>query len=183
MSAVRDLSLYALTGNLAQLRARLDTAVVDPETGECVDSVDLMAEIEALGLTLADAVDVTATSAIERDAVADALDAEAGRLQARSAVLRAHAERERAAILTAMEAAHVKRLECRHRVVTRVEGREKVEVTDLAVVPSDLRHAPKPPPRPEAWEADKVAALPRLKDGEAIPGLRLVRGNARLNVK
>jgi len=122
---------------------------------------------------------------------------EAKRLEARSAALEAEAERLRALVCLCLQqrfglhdSEDIADVDAKHRQVrtalataTLQAGDEYVDVTDLAAVPTEYRRPPAPPPRPEEWPADKVAAKPVLKAGTAIPGLSLVRGAPRLSIR
>lgn len=181
--------LYELTAALAPLRRALAEAEPDPETGEVGDA-DLLAALDAAEQPyterLLDAYRYAMTLEAEAapiEAQADAFEREAERIRSHSERLLRDAERVRATILRSMEATRTARVQAPGLVLAVKPGADRVEVDDLAAVPADLRRAPPPPPPPAQWPVDKHEAAKRLKCGDHVPGLRLVRGPSTLTVK
>jgi len=62
--------------------------------------------------------------------------------------------------------------------VSRVKGREVLQVTDEKLIPMEYFTV-----KPETWEVDKRTVLAKLKSGEEIQGAEITRGNASLRIK
>lgn len=178
--------LHEVAGPLAELLRLMDRAEVDAETGEVTlpaTPFDLLERIGELRVELGPAVEAVAGRIESREALAAAIDEAATRLAARAEALRARAERDREAIRKALVATNTRKVEGPLYTVSLRQGSERVEVTDLAAVPTEFRRPPVPPPRPEDWPADKAEIAKHLKCGDVVPGCRIVRGEPTLVLK
>lgn len=80
-------------------------------------------------------------------------------------------------IMNLMEVAGVERVDRPEATISRTKGRESVEITDLEAIPQGYAKFEKKP--------DKTAIAASIKNGEAVPGARLVTGEdgVRINSK
>ena len=62
--------------------------------------------------------------------------------------------------------------------VTRVKGREVLQVTDEKSVPMEYFNV-----KPESWHIDKLELLKAIKGGAEVKGAEIVTGNSSLRIK
>lgn len=175
-------TLYELTAELLPLRAALDACEVD-EDGVVAAPPDLLAALDAIGLDYTAKIEGCSLYWHSLTAEAEMVAAEAARLAARSKRLVVRSERLRETLRRSLVVTHTHHVHTALADVALRTGAEHVEVTDLALVPRDVRREPAPLPPEAEWPPDKAAAARRLKAGEQIPGLALVRGEPTLTIR
>ncbi len=176
-------SLYELTADMREVMARIDSAEVDPETGEVLAPDVVLEILDEIEGSYANKMDACARVVRSLEAEAEAVAREAARLQDRATGLVKQAMRLKEAMRVSLIATGTRSLRTQLFTVGLAAGVERVEVTDLAAVPQEYRRAPAPPPPPSQWPPAKDEAKRAMKDGAEIPGLSLVRGEPRLVIK
>lgn len=155
------MKLYEIADAIEQILA----AGVDTETGEITE--EAIEALEGLELALEEKVLNTARYAKGEIAEAEGIESEADKLIARAKI-----HRNRAARLERYITLHMPEGEKYGTSNTVVESKlspGSVEIVDEKQVPADFVE------EKVVTRIDKRSALPRLKAGEEIPGLRLYR--------
>lgn len=111
-------------------------------------------------------------------ATAEAIKAAEQRMAERRKSLERRADWLKAQLKAAMEYTGIQKIESPEFVIRLQANPESVELDEPALLPAEYWRQPEPPPP----EPDKTAIKAALKDGEDVPGARLVRGT-RLRIK
>jgi hypothetical protein len=117
-----------------------------------------------------DVADALLRANVEDEALQSGLADVMKTMKARHDRIGARIDARKAALLTLMNAADVKKLERPVATVSRRAGSLSVRITDEADLPSQLRRVK------TISEPDKIAIKAHLQAGETVPGAELVRG-------
>lgn len=109
---------------------------------------------------------------------AEQAELEARALRERAARFEKHRERLGRYVASVMSALGTKKLESSLNTITLMPGRERVEIVNEAEIPVECMRMP-PLPQPVV---DKLAITHRFKNGETVPGARLVHGPPTVKV-
>jgi len=131
---------------------------------------------------LHDALAEAGERVLQCEAYAEAMKGRIAKLKARQDRWETQAELLRAAMLSAMATAGMKKLEREHVTVTRKPIAPSVDVFEAADVPTQF-YQPQPPPPPKLDKAGLLRALKDLREGETIPGARLVTNRETVQIK
>lgn len=131
---------------------------------------------------LLEALAVAGERVLECQAFAAALKERISEMQSRKDRYERQAEMLRAAILSAMGTAEMKKCEREHVTITRKAVAPSVDVIEAADIPTQF-YVPQPPPPPKLDKAGLLRALKDLRDGETIPGARLATGRETVQIK
>lgn len=160
------MTLYELTGALAELVDELENAETDAERGNALERFD------ALGIDLAEKCEGYARAMLNLSAEAEALSAESARLKALAERKKSAVERLKQGVHTAMIVAGARKLETDIGTWARKQNPPKCEIVNAERVPEEYL-TPQPP------KVDKKAILAAYKDtGEIVPGTEIVRGES-----
>lgn len=154
---------FNLTEAIAQVRdmcAGNDEDVFLDTLEAATDALEL---IDALAQSIGDD-DVTVVAIKDRES----------ELATRRKRIEARAHSKRMAILSLLKTMDVKKLERPLVTLSVTSGRVKVDVTNPADIPSQLR---------KPGEPDKTAIKKQIEAGETVPGAELVRGEDSLSMR
>jgi len=163
-------SLYVLAAEHRDTAAQLADLDLDEQT--ITDTLEAMSgdlEAKAQNVVMF-ARNLEATAAAIKQAEAD--------MSARRKAIEKRAEGLRAYVLSSMQVAGVKSIECPYFKLSIQANPASVDVFEPGLVPAEfMRQAEPPPPAP-----DKTAIKDALKEGLDVPGARLTQG-VRLAIK
>lgn len=165
-------SLYELTGERLALQRRLESMNFDEETiadtleGE---STELQSKVENYGFVIRN-----------RNAFADAINAEIQRLQDRLAAEKKRIASIEAWLLQNMMACGIQKIECPAFTIAVQANPQAVDVLDESQIPSEFMRVPEP--KPPVPAPDKKAILAALKSGADVPGCAIKQAS-RLVIK
>lgn len=157
------MKLYELTGEQARLEELLEAAI-DPETGEIVDA-DLVAAYDAVTLATEEKAEACAVLFKNYNAEAEAIKAEVKALTARAKTLTNRAESLKGYMARCLTPGQTIKTP---RVAISWRRSEAVEIDPEAVASLPAEYTK------TTVEANKAAIKAALKDGDEIPGARLV---------
>lgn len=122
-----------------------------------------------------DIADRLIASALDADAMADAIKAQETELRARRDRMESRANAYRHQMMTLLDAIGVKKLERPRATISKRAGSTRVVIVDDAAIPSQLCKVVQTP--------DKAAIKAQLQAGEAVPGAALEMGPDSLSVR
>lgn len=162
--------LYELTGQYQELAA----------LAESTDEDMAIAVRDTLGMIEAEFNDkALAVSRIilNFDTDVSAIDAEIDRLQERKRLIVNRQKQIKDYLRENMEAASVTKISCPLFTITLAKGREVAVIDDETQLPDELMRVK------TEISPDKNAIASKLKDGEAVPGAHLERGQSFIRIK
>lgn len=172
MSVKRDLETEAAAA--AVLVANMRDVLADDEQAER-DAIE--------GETgLFEALSAAGERILEIEAFETAIDGRIAALRTRKDRYARQGESLRSAVQSAMAMAGLKTSEFEHVTLTRKALGASVEVVEEADIPSQFFKMP-PPPAPKLDRMGLLKALKDCRDGESIPGARLVTGRETVQIK
>lgn len=167
------IALYTLTGQYQELMHKLDALDLDAQT--------IADTIEASGLTdalqdKAQGVEMVARAAVQ---YVPMIDMEIARLQSLKTARERVAQGLRDYLKRNMEAAGIEKIECPLFKIAIQKNPPAVDVFDPLSLPA--KYMVMPQPKPVFPAPDKAAIKAAIKDGEDVPGARLVQ-STRLKI-
>jgi len=162
-------ALKTETVRYARLRERLLEAHGDLDEDTLSDTLEGISDLDAL---IAEVV----RSALDDEALADALKSRIDALRARLDRLKSRARAKRTACAEAMGEAGLKRLACEDMTISLRGGTDRVAIENEASVPAAFWRTPDP-------ILDKRAISEALKSGAAVAGARLEASGPNLSVR
>ena len=163
-------SLYDIAAEYRQTADKLADLDLDEQTiADTLEGMSGALEVKAQNVVMfARNLEATATAIKEAET---AMAARRKAIENRAAGLRRYA-------LSAMQVAGVQSIECPYFKLSVRKNPPAVEVFDAAQIPAQFMRTPEPPPP----APDKKAITEAIKDGQEVPGARLVSGE-RLEVR
>lgn len=140
------------------------------------DDADLIAATVEGETNLHEAIAAGLTRVMEVEALAETIATTMKRMGERKSRFEAQAEHIRTAILTAMEAGGIKKIEHAIGTASVMKVAAKAVITDESLLPSKF-FKPQPP------TIDRRAVLSALKDGETVSGAQLSNGGTTLSIR
>lgn len=162
-------ALKTETLRYARLRERLLETHGDLDEDTLSDTLEGISDLDAL---IAEAV----RSALDDEALAEALKSRIDSLRTRLDRLKTRARAKRSACAEAMGEAGLKRLACEDMTISLRGGVDRVAIDDEGAVPETFWRTPDP-------VLDKRAISDALKSGAAVAGARLEASGPSLNVR
>ena len=163
-------TLYDIAAEYRQTADKLADLDLDEQTiADTLEGMSGALEVKAQNVVMfARNLEATATAIKEAET---AMAARRKAIENRAAGLRRYA-------LSAMQVAGVQSIECPYFKLSVRKNPPAVEVFDAAQIPAQFMRTPEPPPP----APDKKAITEAIKDGQEVPGARLVSGE-RLEVR
>lgn len=140
------------------------------------EDADLIAATVEGETNLHEAIAAGLTRIMEVEALAETIGATMKRLGERKSRFDAQSEHIRTAIVSAMQAGELKKVEHAIGTASLMRVAASVIITDESALPSQF-FKPQPP------KLDKRAVLAALKDGDAISGAQLSNGGVTLSIR
>ena len=163
-------TLYDIAAEYRQAADKLADLDLDEQTiADTLEGMSGALEVKVQNVVMyARNLEATATAIKEAETT---MAARRKAIEHRAAGLRRYA-------LSAMQVAGVQSIECPYFKLSVRKSPPSVEVFDAAQIPAQFMRTPEPPPP----APDKKAITEAIKDGQEVPGARLVSGE-RLEVR